>query len=138
MTQTTTEAPHEKLLAAVDALRSAESWLDRWAVHVGACAAGDPSWDRCTCGLTAIRAEASAALFAIDAIAPAHVAPEAPDPDKAMIAAWTEFAPRDRPRVSHWEAFQAGWQSALSAVTASAEGFRREASRGPHDLHPTS
>lgn len=34
--------------------------------------------------------------------------------DQAMIAAWTEFAPRDRPRVSHWDAFKAGWEAAAA------------------------
>ena len=50
-------ADNERLRAA---LESAEAWLERWAVHVGRCEGGH----RCTCGLTAIRYEVSAALAA--------------------------------------------------------------------------
>jgi len=42
-----------------EALQSAEAWLNRWAKHVGTCR----GYDLCTCGLTAIRAEASKALL---------------------------------------------------------------------------
>lgn len=48
-------AENERLRAA---LESAEAWLERWAVHVGRCEGGL----RCTCGLTAIRYDVSAAL----------------------------------------------------------------------------
>ena len=41
-----------------EALEGAESWLDRWATHVGNCAGGE----FCTCGLTFVRYETSAAL----------------------------------------------------------------------------
>ena len=41
-----------------EALTAAESWLERWASHVGKCAGGS----QCTCGLTAIHYEARAAL----------------------------------------------------------------------------
>lgn len=41
-----------------EALPTVAAWLERWAVHVVGCA-GDP---RCTCGLTAVRNEASVAL----------------------------------------------------------------------------
>lgn len=40
------------------ALRGAESWLQNWAVHAGRCEGGNG----CTCGLTAIRYDLSAAL----------------------------------------------------------------------------
>lgn len=40
------------------ALKSAEAWLNCWAAHVGNCQGGNV----CTCGLTAIRYEAHAAL----------------------------------------------------------------------------
>lgn len=42
------------------ALRGARSWLADWAVHAGRCEKGLA----CTCGLTAIRFETSAALTA--------------------------------------------------------------------------
>lgn len=45
----------EELRAAA---HSALAWLERWAVHVGNCLCGD----RCTCGLTAIRAELYSAI----------------------------------------------------------------------------
>lgn len=51
------EQENERLRAA---LESVDTWLDRWAVHVGRCEGGH----RCTCGLTAIRYEVSAALAA--------------------------------------------------------------------------
>jgi hypothetical protein len=35
-----------------------------------------------------------------------------------LIAAWTDFAPRERPRVTLWEAFQAGWAAALPSAEA--------------------
>ena len=41
-----------------EALEGAESWLDRWATHVGNCAGGG----FCTCGLSLVRYETSAAL----------------------------------------------------------------------------
>lgn len=40
------------------ALSTADSWLDRWAVHVGNC----EGENTCTCGLTNARYEARAAL----------------------------------------------------------------------------
>ena len=56
--------PHDALRAENERLRAAlesvDTWLDRWAVHVGCCEGGH----RCTCGLTAIRYEVSAALAA--------------------------------------------------------------------------
>ena len=45
----------ERLRAA---LRGAEAWLQNWAVHAGRCEGGNG----CTCGLTAIRYDLSAAL----------------------------------------------------------------------------
>lgn len=41
------------------ALEGAHSWLDRWATHVGSCY---QSGAECTCGLTAIKYDISAAL----------------------------------------------------------------------------
>ena len=41
-----------------EALEGAESWLDRWATHVGNCAGGE----FCTCGLTFVRYETSDTL----------------------------------------------------------------------------
>jgi hypothetical protein len=41
-----------------EALKAAESWLERWAVHVGNCAGGRV----CTCGLTLVQYETGAAL----------------------------------------------------------------------------
>lgn len=49
----------ERTRGVIDALASAESWLDRWAKHVGNCL-----HNPCTCGLTAIRTEAEIALQA--------------------------------------------------------------------------
>ena len=43
---------------AVEALKTADAWLDRWARHIGDC----PGIDGCTCGLTRVRYEARAAL----------------------------------------------------------------------------
>ena len=40
------------------ALRANQSWLERWASHVGGCEAGY----KCTCGLSAVRFETSTAL----------------------------------------------------------------------------
>lgn len=42
----------------VEALKSASSWLERWAVHVGNCVGGC----YCTCGLSFIRNEAEVAI----------------------------------------------------------------------------
>ena len=44
----------------VEALKTAEAWLARWAVHVGPCAEGE----LCTCGLTRVRFELEAAMLA--------------------------------------------------------------------------
>lgn len=53
---------YEKVEAEIEGLRSAlascESWMDRWASHVGSCK-GD---NQCTCGRAAILHEARAAL----------------------------------------------------------------------------
>ena len=46
----------ERLRAA---LKSAQSWMDRWAAHVGRCKAGA----QCTCGRNAILHEINAALY---------------------------------------------------------------------------
>jgi hypothetical protein len=54
-TITALTAEVERLRAA---LSGAEAWLDRWAQHVGVCRGGD----LCTCGMSAIRFEARAAL----------------------------------------------------------------------------
>lgn len=43
------------LAKARDALLTADSWLERWAQHVGNCRGGD----RCECGLTLVRWEVS-------------------------------------------------------------------------------
>ncbi len=43
---------------ARNALRAAESWLERWADHVGRCRGGE----QCTCGLTAVQYDIRAAL----------------------------------------------------------------------------
>lgn len=44
--------------AAREALESCASWIDRWTSHVGRCEGGD----KCTCGRTAVLAEARDAL----------------------------------------------------------------------------
>ena len=75
-----------------EALRSAAAWLDRWAVHVGACAGGD----RCTCGLTAIRSEVASAI-------PVETDPDQPPPasglrpSNAGVAGKEAFQARVRP-----------------------------------------
>ena len=43
---------------AVEALKTTNAWLNRWARHIGDC----PGIDGCTCGLTRVRYKASAAL----------------------------------------------------------------------------
>ena len=40
-------------------LRIADSWLERWAVHVGACQSGEG----CTCGLTRVRYDVARTLL---------------------------------------------------------------------------
>lgn len=50
----------EELEQIGEAIKSASSWLERWAVHAGNCAGGSV----CTCGLTAIRNEAEIAARA--------------------------------------------------------------------------
>jgi hypothetical protein len=44
-------AAEANLAAYLEALKSAEAWLHRWATHNGGCRKGS----RCTCGLTAVR-----------------------------------------------------------------------------------
>jgi len=44
-----------------EALKGADSWLERWATHVGACRGGG----LCECGLTAIQYETRGALQAL-------------------------------------------------------------------------
>lgn len=44
------------------ALSSSAAWLERWAQHVGNCEGGR----HCTCGLTAVSYDASAALASVD------------------------------------------------------------------------
>jgi hypothetical protein len=46
----------------IQALKSANAWLERWAVHVGNCRGGLA----CTCGLTLVRYEAERALLEIE------------------------------------------------------------------------
>lgn len=46
-----------------DGLACAGAWLERWAVHVGNCR-GD---NLCTCGLTRVRYDATAAIKALSA-----------------------------------------------------------------------
>lgn len=43
---------------AFDALKASQSWLERWAEHVGNCRGGV----HCTCGLTAIRFDVAEAI----------------------------------------------------------------------------
>jgi len=45
-------------VSVTGALRTAQAWLARWAVHVGGCRGGN----LCTCGLTRAQWEAEAAL----------------------------------------------------------------------------
>lgn len=54
--------PEQALPMMMDALKSASSWLERWAKHVGNCR-GDAY---CTCGLVAIRSEVEIALQAAE------------------------------------------------------------------------
>ena len=42
----------------IDALKAADAWLERWAVHVGNCRGGE----LCECGLTRIRYEIALAI----------------------------------------------------------------------------
>ena len=53
-----TKAADERVERLEQALKIADSWLDRWAQHVGDCAGRDV----CTCGLTRVRYDARAAL----------------------------------------------------------------------------
>lgn len=53
------EKENERLRVA---LSSSASWLERWARHVGNCEGGA----KCTCGLTAVSYDASAALADAD------------------------------------------------------------------------
>ena len=43
----------------VDALATAEAWLEAWGSHVGGCDGGS----RCTCGLEAVKAEIGHAIY---------------------------------------------------------------------------
>lgn len=47
---------------AVEALKTTNAWLDRWARHIGDC----PGIDDCTCGLTRVRYEAETTLASIE------------------------------------------------------------------------
>lgn len=51
--------PHGECAAEIAKLRSAlascASWIDRWTAHVGRCEGGN----KCTCGRTAVLAEAA-------------------------------------------------------------------------------
>jgi hypothetical protein len=58
-------------------------------------------------------------------------ASETPQKPEGLIAAWTVFAPRERPGVTHWQAFKAGWE----AATANAAPTPSQAELG--DLDPT-
>ena len=46
------------IVKIIDALKSCEAWLTRWGSHVAYC----QGYPNCTCGLDAMRAEASIAL----------------------------------------------------------------------------
>ncbi len=46
----------------VEALKTTDAWLDRWARHIGDC----PGIDDCTCGLTRVRYEAETTLASIE------------------------------------------------------------------------
>jgi len=47
---------------AVEALKTADAWLDRWARHIGDC----PGIDGCECGLTRARYEAETTIASIE------------------------------------------------------------------------
>lgn len=47
---------------AVEALKTTNAWLDRWARHIGDC----PGIDDCTCGLTRVRYEAETTLASME------------------------------------------------------------------------
>jgi len=68
----------------VDALKSARAWLYSWGEHVGSCRGGGV----CTCGLTAIRAQAAVALEENERHHPDPVPP---------VVGWQDIstAPRD-------------------------------------------
>lgn len=51
----------------LEALGIGESWLDRWAQHVGSCKGGDI----CTCGLTRVKYDLRAAIAAAEQSSPA-------------------------------------------------------------------
>lgn len=48
----------------LNALKSANAWLERWASHVGNCAGGES----CSCGLSAVRFEAEVMIGVADAL----------------------------------------------------------------------
>lgn len=63
------------------ALRTADSWLERWAEHVGSCRGGE----LCTCGLTRVRYEVTEAIQSQPVICAGCEGKPAPENDPCAV-----------------------------------------------------